>query len=65
MGAGAYMQVKKGQVYNRYTEDTIILLNFISTGLHGYQITPSVSTNKERHRLLFLKTGIPVASTHL
>ena len=29
-----------------YTDDTIILLNFIFTGLHGYQITPGLSTNK-------------------
>ena len=43
----------------------IILLNFIFTGLHGHQITPSLSTNKQRHRLLLLKTGIPVAPTHL
>ena len=48
-----------------YTDDAIILLNFIFTGLHGYQITPSLSTNKQRHRLLLSKTGIPVAPTHL
>ena len=48
-----------------YTDDAIILLNFIFTGLHGYQITLSLSTNKQRHRLLLLKTGIPVAPTHL
>ena len=36
---------------NSYTDNAIILLNFIFTGLHGYQITPSLSTNTQRHRL--------------
>ena len=48
-----------------YTDDIVILLNFIFTGLHGYQIMPGLSTNKQRHRLLLLKTGIHVAPTHL
>ena len=52
-------------IFNSYTDEIIILLNFIFTGLHGYQITPSSSTNKQRHRLLLLKTGITVAPTHL
>ena len=56
----------KGQkMHVIYADDAIILLNFIFSGLHGYQITPSLSTNKQRHRLLLLKTGIPVAPTHL
>ena len=29
------------------TDDIIILLNFIFTGLRGYQITPGLSTNKQ------------------
>ena len=52
-------------VYFRSTDDIIILLNFIFTCLHGYQITPGLSTNKERHCLSLLKTGIHVAQTHL
>ena len=40
-----------------YTDNAIILLNFIFTRLHGYQITPGFSTNKQRHRLLLLKDG--------
>ena len=48
-----------------YKDDIIILFKFIFTGLHGYQIKPGLSTNKQRHRLLLLKTGIHVASTHL
>ena len=48
-----------------YTDDVIILLNYIFTGLHGYQITPGLSTNKQRHRFLLLKTGIHVAPTNL
>ena len=47
-----------------YTDD-IILLNFIFTGLYGYEITPGFKTNKQRHHLLLLKTGIHVAPTHL
>ena len=31
---------------NIYTDDIIILLNFIFTGLHGDEITPGLSTNK-------------------
>ena len=48
-----------------YTDDIIILLNVIFTGLQGYEITPGFNTNKQRHRLLLLKTGIHVAPTHL
>ena len=48
-----------------YTDEIIILLNFIFTGLYSYQITPGLSTNKQRHSLLLLKTGIHVAPTHL
>ena len=51
-------------VINSYTNDIIILLNFIFTDLHGYQITPGLSSNKQR-RLLLLKTGIHVEPTHL
>ena len=47
------------------TDDIITILNFIFTGLHDYQITPDLSTNKKTHRILFLKTGIHVAPTHL
>ena len=47
-----------------HTDDAIILLNVVFTGPHGYQITPSLSTNKQGHRLLLLKTGIPAAPTH-
>ena len=43
----------------------INLLNFIFTSLHGYQITPGLSTGKQRQRLLLLKAGIYVASIHL
>ena len=43
----------------------ISLWNFIFTGLHGYQITPNLGGDKQRHRLLLLKTGIDVAPTHL
>ena len=50
---------------NSYTDDIIILLNIIFTGLYGYEITPGLSTNKQRHRLLLPKTGIHVAPTHL
>ena len=46
-------------------DDIIILLNFIFTGLHGYEITPGLSTNKQRHRLLLSKMGIHVAPIHL
>ena len=42
---------------NNYTDDIIILLNFIFTSIHGYQITQGLSTNKQRHRLLLLKGG--------
>ena len=28
--------------HGSYTDDIIILLNFISTDLHGYEITPSL-----------------------
>ena len=35
-----------------YTDGIIILLNFLFTHLHGYQITPGLSTNKQRHCLL-------------
>ena len=42
---------------NSYTDDIIILLNFIFMGLQGYEITSGVSTNKQRHHLLLLKTG--------
>ena len=48
-----------------YTDDIIILLKFTFTDLHGYQITPGWSTDKQRHRLLLLKTGINVAPTHV
>ena len=48
-----------------YTDDIIILLIFIFTGLCGYQITSSLSTNKQRHRILLLKMGIHVAPIHL
>ena len=48
-----------------YKHDIIILLTFIFTCLHGYQNTPSLSTNKQRHCLLLLKTGIHAAPTHL
>ena len=48
-----------------YTDDIIILLKFIFTGLQGYQIRPGLSTNKQRHSLLLLKTGIHAAPTHL
>ena len=51
--------------YFSYTGDIINLLNFIFSGLHGYQITPGLSTNKQRHCLLLLKTKIHVAPTHL
>ena len=37
--------------------DIIILLNFIFTSLHCYQIMPGLSTNKQRHRFLLLKAG--------
>ena len=40
-----------------YTDDINILSNFIFTGLHGYEITPGLSTNKQRHHLLLLKRG--------
>ena len=46
-------------------KDEIILSNFIFTGLHGYQITPGLSVDKQRHRLLLLKTGIHVTPTYL
>ena len=46
-------------------DDIIILLNFIFTGLHGYEITAGLSTDKQRQRLLLLKTGIHVAPTNL
>ena len=48
-----------------YTDYFIILLNFIFTGLHGYQITRDLGTNKQRHRLLLLKMGMHVAPIHL
>ena len=47
------------------TDDIIILLNFIFTGLHSYEITLGLSTNRQRHRLLLLKTGIHVVPTYL
>ena len=37
----------------------------IFTGLHGYEIIPGLSTNKQRHHLLLLKTGIHAAPTNL
>ena len=45
------------QCRNNYTDDIIILLNFIFTSLHGYEITPDLSNNKQRYRLLLLNTG--------
>ena len=33
-------------------------------GLYGHQIMPGLSTNKQRHRLRLLKTGIHIAPTH-
>ena len=49
-----------------YKDDINILLNFIFTGLHGYQLTPDLGTDKQRNRLLLLlKTEIHVAPTHL
>ena len=51
---------QRKQLYN-----DIILLNFIFSGLHGYQITPGLRTNKQRHRLLLSKTETHVASAHL
>ena len=52
-------------IHVSYTDDIIIiLLKFIFTGLHGYEIKPGLSTNKQRHRLLLLKKGIHVAPTH-
>ena len=48
-----------------FMDDIIILLNFIFTGLQGYEVTPGLSTNKQRHHLLLLKTGIHVARTYL
>ena len=36
-------------------DDIIILLNFIFTSLHGYEITPGLSTNKQRHRRQYIK----------
>ena len=57
------IQAQKEQI--SYTDDIIILLNFIFTGLQGYKITPGLSTDKQRRRLLLLKTGIHVAPTHL
>ena len=47
------------------TDDVIILMNFIFTGLHGYQIAPGLGSSKQRHRLLLLKTGIHVAPARL
>ena len=41
-------------------DEIIILLNFIFTGFHDYQITPGLSTNKQRHRLLLLKMRIHI-----
>ena len=46
-------------------DDINILSNFIFTGLHGYEITPGLSTNKQRHHLLLLRTGIHAPPTHL
>ena len=48
-----------------YADDIIILLNSIFTDPHGYQIMPGLRTNKQRKRLLLLKTGTHAASTHL
>ena len=45
--------------------DIIILLTFIFSSLHGYQVMLCLSTNKQRHHLLLLKTGIHFAPTHL
>ena len=59
IGNGRGRLIKKACFYGglfSYTADEIILLNFIFTGLHGYQITQSLSTNKQWHRLLLLKT---------
>ena len=38
-------------------DDIIILLNFIFTGLRGYEITPGFSTNKQKHRRFVVKDG--------
>ena len=46
-------------------DGSINLLNFIFTDLHGYQITPGLGVDKQRHCLLLLKAGIRVAPTHL
>ena len=56
---------RKFYAASSYMDDIIILLNFIFTGLHGYQIMPGLSTDKQRHCLLLLKMGIHVAPTHL
>ena len=45
-----------------YTDDIIIILNFIFTDLHGYQTTPGLSGDKKD---TVLKTGIHVAPTYL
>ena len=59
-----FQHISTRQLYS-YTDEIIILLNFIFTGLHGYEITPALSANKQRHRLLLLKTGLHVAPTPL
>ena len=52
-GNKPYLNIFRQQKFRHsYTDDAIILLNFIFTGLHGYQITPSLSTNKQRHGYL-------------
>ena len=51
-----YISTEMSYYRYSYTID-IILLNFIFTGLHGYKITLSLSTNKQKHRLSLLKTG--------
>ena len=53
------------KVQYQLLDDIIILLNIIFTSLHGYETTPGLSSNKQRHRLLLLKTGIHVTPTHL
>ena len=58
-------RVNTAEQHDSYTDDIIILLNYMFTRLHGYQIMPGLSTDKRRHRLLLLKTGIHLAPTHL
>ena len=60
-----HLSQKRTRVQISCSDDIIILSNFISTGLHGYQIMPGLSTNKQKHHPLLLKTEIHVAPTHL